>query len=55
MATQWPPGRAKGVPIGSLQDGETGRAWVFESQIAKHFLFLGNGPGEPLRAVVATE
>lgn len=38
-----------------MQDGETCKAGLFEMQIAKCFLLLVTGLGEPLRAKVATE
>lgn len=38
-----------------MQDGETYKAGLFEMQIAKCFLLLVTGLGEPLGAKVATE
>lgn len=46
------PRRSKGSDTGSVWDRGTCRAWLFESQIAKHVLLLGMGPGEALRATV---
>lgn len=38
------------MTTGSMQDGETCRAGLFESQIAKHFLLLGTGTGGTSRS-----
>lgn len=43
------------MTIGSIQDGETCRAGLFENQIAKYFLLLGTGPGDPLGTNVIIE
>lgn len=42
------------MTTGSTQDRESYRVWVFENQMAKRFLLLETGPGEPLRGKVAT-
>lgn len=55
MATEWPPRGSKAGTTGSVQDRGTCRAWLFGIQAAEHFLLLGVGPGEPLRATVTAE